>query len=331
MSRDNQWNESAGSNPADGARPDRLAALLQQAVLAQAAALARSGRYAEAEAVLAELKYDASSQVLDLQAKIRAQQGKLVEAVELWKKAETRTPGRADYAAAQRRAARLSAEPKLKKLLRPSLIGAGFLLLFFAIVLLPILQMRHTSDAPKHKTNRSEKQTEKASAKRNECLEPKTAMPALNIRHKANDTAPAMSGVLIFKNEEKTTILFKQGLFVRGTRLRAGASELLTDLGKWLPPQLSGQDVAVIGCTDDLPMPAGQKYRDNSALALARAMVVAEALRAASRLPAQAFVFSSAGEIYYPYQNRNGNRARNRTAVIMFPAQRPEPGKVVQP
>lgn len=86
-------------------RADALAALqhvLDTVVLSQATRLARDGRLAEAEQLLAGRAHspDAPAVVLDLLAKLHAQQGRLSEARELWTRALRADPGNPAMAAA---------------------------------------------------------------------------------------------------------------------------------------------------------------------------------------------------------------------------------------
>ena len=66
--------------------------LLARLVLAQATDLARAGRMAEAEQVLGAGD-TVSPAGLDLLARIRIQQGRLLEAQTLWREAAKREPG----------------------------------------------------------------------------------------------------------------------------------------------------------------------------------------------------------------------------------------------
>ena len=74
-----------------------LAAITQQIALSQAADLARVGQYSQAEALLDSLQGEETPEVLDLKARIRAQQGRLAEAQSLWERALTIDPGNPDY------------------------------------------------------------------------------------------------------------------------------------------------------------------------------------------------------------------------------------------
>ena len=74
--------------------------LTLQFLLAEATELAAAGHYAEAEARLAAIKDGRkNAAVLDLLARIRAQQGRPAEAVELWQMAVQMDPANAEYRA----------------------------------------------------------------------------------------------------------------------------------------------------------------------------------------------------------------------------------------
>src|ERR1041385_4808638 len=91
---------SAVENIASSAGLEEASAWLEQFSIAQAAELARSGDFARAESLLSPLIGRAAPPVaaLDLQARICAQQGRLFEAAECWRKALQSAP---DHPAAQ--------------------------------------------------------------------------------------------------------------------------------------------------------------------------------------------------------------------------------------
>ncbi|GAF75969.1 unnamed protein product [marine sediment metagenome] len=91
--------------PMTDTRADALTALqrvLDTVVLSQATRLARDGRLADAEQLLAGRAHapDAPAVVLDLLAKVYAQQGRLAEARKLWTRALQADPGNPAMAAA---------------------------------------------------------------------------------------------------------------------------------------------------------------------------------------------------------------------------------------
>ena len=74
--------------------------LALQFLLAEATELAAAGHYSEAEARLSAIKDGRKNpQVLDLLARIRAQQGRNAEAIEFWQMAVQMDPANADYRA----------------------------------------------------------------------------------------------------------------------------------------------------------------------------------------------------------------------------------------
>jgi type VI secretion system protein ImpK len=81
--------------------------LVRQNQLAAAARLARAGRYDDAEAILKELResFGATGPVLDLLARVMAQQGRLGEAEFLWTQAQQKDPDNEAYRAGLRRIA----------------------------------------------------------------------------------------------------------------------------------------------------------------------------------------------------------------------------------
>ena len=90
-----------------------LRKLVVQASVAEAVGLARQGRHSEAEALLGALDDSDrhSPAVLDLLARIRAQQQHTDEAEALWKEALAIDPGNPSYQAALDRLALIRANP----------------------------------------------------------------------------------------------------------------------------------------------------------------------------------------------------------------------------
>lgn len=119
-------------------------------------------------------------------------------------------------------------------------------------------------------------------------------------------------------DEEGLLVLFDAGLFGQAAMLKPQAKDVLSALGKQLEPHAGRIGVRIIGQTDDLPLPTGSAYPDNTSLAMARALAVFEYLRAATRLPANMFTLESPGAAAAaPYPNDTPlNRARNRTVVL---------------
>lgn len=108
----------------------QVGALMVQALLVRATALARRGRYDSAELVLTRVPRDLP-EGLDLFARIRAQQGRMSDAVELWTKALDLDPGNPSFRDGLRKAERHPWGPRIRLLLAFAativlVVGAGF-------------------------------------------------------------------------------------------------------------------------------------------------------------------------------------------------------------
>jgi flagellar motor protein MotB len=93
----------------------------------EAAELARSGNFVAAEAILQELLLSANppTPVLDLQARICAQQGCLHDASEFWRRALQKEPANAAYQAALARLNRMQRQPIWLQMVWPLLLSLG--------------------------------------------------------------------------------------------------------------------------------------------------------------------------------------------------------------
>gem|GEM_PF-1260168 len=302
--------------------PDQLLSLVQQALIARATELARSGRYAEAEAVLDGIKDGPSAQVLDLRARIKAQQGLMAEAASLWGQALRSAPDDQGYAAAMRQALRRADRPLWLTRPWPGLAALALLALALILILMPAKRVMQGGDvtqnpiaAPQSRvmnngTDSTGRSSEKLADRREK---PGIAIPKISLK-----------GIRIFKTDEKMTILFEEGLFTEGTQFHQSARPLLAKVGRQIAGIAPDVQIQVVGCTDDLPMVAGSLYTDNGALGLARAVKVIEIMRTVTGRPASAFIAQSMVENNYPYSiNSSESKMRNRTVVISLLDQTP--------
>lgn len=104
---DNKMGRQAQARPSGPSRNDQatLWALIEKTTLAHASDLARSGRYAEAETVIQDAirDRDASPAILDLLARIHAQQRHWKEADAAWSQARHLDPQNEEYVAGLKR------------------------------------------------------------------------------------------------------------------------------------------------------------------------------------------------------------------------------------
>lgn len=279
-------------------------ALLRNVKFSKAVDLARGSRFMEAEQLLEEIRREVGEtpRPLDLLARILAQQGRLGEAEALWRQAERLAPGNEAYKAALQRIAGLQRRPVWLVSALPFLAG---LLVVIGLVVAGLAVKRYMNDL--RVSIGSDLRAEAARI----ATEREKATP------KPPEVRITVAGVSARTAASEVVVSFDSGLFGRGARLKSEAMTVLTALGRQLEPHIGRVSVHVVGFTDDVPMPAGDDYRDNTALGMDRSVAVVEHLRATAGLPANMFAVSSTGESGAPYPNdTQDNRIRNRTVVL---------------
>jgi flagellar motor protein MotB len=264
--------------------------LLDQMFLAKAITLSREGRYREAESLLDKESTDPL--ILDLLARIRAQEGRLCDAEALWRKALELDPVNETYMAALRRISMISLT-----------VWARFCpyLILGAVIAIAIFLTAITVSI----------YTKKQMA----------ALPAS--AHVITDRAVQsisdinMQGILVTQEKDHTLLTFSTGLFGRNDRLTPEAKLLLAHLAQHIEPIAGSISVNITGVVDSAPMLAHSRYMDNEALGMARAMKVVEYMRNTSRLPADMFIISGQAEIRASNPSVSPeDRLRNRTVIM---------------
>lgn len=296
--------------------------LLDKFALANATALARAGNYMDAESHLMEIMRGEKThpQVLDLLARIKAQQGRLREAEDYWRQALKHDPMNEACIAGLRHIASMQQpgwNASWKKLFWGAFFAVAFLLGTLS-VWFSLNRLQTRIDSGTMAVIDAQKQTLAQLSDLNqkqvgltEKVEAILAQPAI--------TAPVsqidLPGVVSRSENDRTIISFDEGLFKKGSKLKTGACTILTALGKQLEPYKNQITLQVTGYTDDLPMPPGEKYLDNTSLGLSRAQVVVEHLRTTTGLSSVPFTVSGTDSAPYPNDSPT-NRLRNRTVSI---------------
>lgn len=280
---------------------DSLQEVLQQLLLVRATGLARAGHYLAAEELLsAGASTSENAAVLDLLARMRAQQGRFSEAEALWQRAAQLDPNSPGYVAALRLAARMQGR-------RVWLYGVSKLLLGAVLVLAATLIMIATFGELGPATNRQARNQTTAMPD-TAALKASPAPPAITLEDAAVD---------VRKEGAELVVTFRSGLFSRGARLTREGRETLDRVARQLGSHGGRLLVRVVGQTDNTLPPSGYRYRDNVGLGFERARVAAERLRAAVKLPKEALALESRGEEGPPFSNETReSRARNRTVVL---------------
>lgn len=271
--------------------PDAAASLLAQAALSQATELARAGRYGDAEQTLGLITGPAAPPVLDLLARIRAQQGRLAEAQALWTDAVRLDPNNESYRAALQRLTCLGRTSLGLSATRTLAAAAGAALIVAAFVLLA--------------QNLWQKQRASLVAELRPAALPVRTVSAPQINLQLQGVTQRIEGADI-------VLRFNDGLFSETDNLTPQAKLLLASVGQKLQP---GEAICIVGYSDDLPVSKPVHFRDNRILALARAQTVAQLLASSSGIPARNFTLQGSEASIYP----NGtpeDRARNRTVEI---------------
>jgi type VI secretion system protein ImpK len=281
--------------------------LLSEAVLSRAAGAARAGRYRDAAALLDSFPAgeDASARVIDLRARILAQQGRLAEAGQLWQEAVALDPREAAYRDALSRIARIE---------RRAARMAGGWKVWFATALGAVAVLLAGLFALEWRLERFRAALHSdveriLSAKPAPSQAPRGARPP--------DLRIAVAGVTVTEERDALVLRFDSGLFGSGTRLTSSARQTLDALARQLEPQAALILLTVVGHADPEPLPHGAVFSDNSALALARAAVVANSLRGSAHLPSDMVLAQGLGDQGAPYPNDSReNRLKNRTVVV---------------
>jgi len=117
-------------------QPDDMQALLDQFALCQATELARSGNARGAESLIKQLlqRPDVPVEVLDLQARIFAQHGRISEAENLWRRALERAPDNVASQAALARIRKLQRRPIWFAALWPAALAATAIIICIALI-----------------------------------------------------------------------------------------------------------------------------------------------------------------------------------------------------
>lgn len=113
--------------------------------------------------------------------------------------------------------------------------------------------------------------------------------------------------VIVKRDPTGVQILFKQGLFARGTELTPAADTVLARLA----PKLAGSKITVVGHSVLQP---GANPTGGTRTALARARVVSQHLAEAGKLPLTAFTLTSGDQSSPPFPDA----ARNRTVTLLL-------------
>ncbi|TCC35759.1 hypothetical protein [Kribbella speibonae] len=296
-----------------------MTAIRQQVAVARAAELARQGDLSGAATLLTDLD-DPSPEVLDLLARIRAQQRRWDEADALWAEVEKAgaggtvvagaVAGRRVVAGIRRR--RRASRPVLPGVMAVVLVGAVFgggVVVFGGRGDVPVVQTTPVLTTPTPTVDSGAEERAAELARRLAALEAQRRAEAAATAAKLNAIAKrvAGAGVLVQREKNAVRVVFTEGVFATGTDLSPAGERALAVLGKRLPGlqatiTVTGYSVVVPGGTNS----------GGSRTALLRARVATQELSTASGLPLTAFTMQSGDQAHPPYRTD----AQNRTVTV---------------
>lgn len=290
----------------------------RRASLATAAQLARQGRYAEAHRVLGELGGRDSNDLdlLDLLARVHAQQGELAAADECWARAQ-------EFGADEsglREGRRLIAQIHARRYRRRTGRVVGVMALAVILLVGSIVARSGQSTDSALLSELRETQTAKDDLARQvgdlqTRLDQVTLQPERALRNIHG--ALAGSGLILRSESGVLVVTFPVGLFRDGAALSADGQRALADLGAHLSRFGGNMLFTVIGHTDDIPVSPNSRYIDNMDLGFVRARVATQELSAYSRLPLNRFAVTSSGGADPPFPNSTAeSRKQNRTVIL---------------
>lgn len=297
---------------------------LEQVTLGMAAALARDGRRAEAEGLLAALPEPAGAARLDLLARIRAQEGDLDGSEAYWKQVPDDDAMAPAAAAGLRRIDVLRGRPRW---LRFNLwFGVAVLAICAVIaagatgVVLAIAGGYHGNEAGRVAVASGSPAATSSPSPTVPATPTPSPMPSATVTPAPQPPEVAFKTAVatVEPRGDAQVVTFKHGLFAPGGAVLLPRGKLaLLGIARSLSSAGEPLKVLVVGHTDNVTPSGAGPYADNAALGFARAAAAADFLRQHSELPLAAFTTASAGSASPVAGNGSAaGRQRNRTVVL---------------
>ncbi|WP_129788329.1 hypothetical protein [Promicromonospora panici] len=292
---------------------------------ADAARLARAGFYDSARRALDEFAGPDSTEVdvLDLLARVHAQQGDLVAADKAWARVERLDPDHAGAHAGRRRIRETWSARRSRLGPRAGVAIAALLLAGGGVAAGWSLAPRPVAAAPPRD---AEVLAELASLHgqvtglRDEIgdLRSDGTHPAESLRSvRAALDDPRWT---VQADGAALTVTFREAVFLAGgAEMSDDGRAALADVGELLgrAGAAADLDVTVVGHTSDTAPVQGGPYADNAAVGLARALAAAEVVADGATLPLSSVDVATSGDVAPPYPNTDAaGRTRNQTVTL---------------
>jgi type VI secretion system protein ImpK len=288
--------------------------LEQQLALSRAAESARRGDLDQAAAALGTLD-DAGPEVLDLLARIAAQQMRWADADRYWSKVQETRPDDPAAAAGRETVAAVLAG---RRRARPVLPIVGAVVGVVVVAVLGVFAVQLGSDdrpvaagvaSPSVDTSAQERADRLARQLAAIEAQRRAAAAALASQLGVIEAKVAGPGLIVQRQPGAVRVLFEQGLFSQGAELTPDGQDALVVLGK----RLAGLDVAITVTGHSVVVP-GSSSSGGSGTALLRARIATQQLSRASGLPLTAFALQSGDQRVAPFRTA----AQNRTVSLVL-------------
>ncbi len=295
---------------------DALNKLLFDHYYSLATEAASKGDYSLANKYISDLPHAHGDTpiLLDLQAKIYAQQGKLKEAEFLWKKCVTHDPENNNYNEALNRIGKLQKKKVTWRLSLAKLIGAilTIILLSFLLVL-----VYNGKDEKSSKLDILQKQQSAILERIDNNIITNANAPTENIIPIMSKKLVEVDGISFENNNMELLIKFNEGLFSNGIKFKHFYEPTIKQLAKTLETYSGNIIIMILGCSDTIPLKGSIQFKNNHDLGLARANYVYNIFYQNSRIATESLIFGSVGDTNTPFPNDSReNRMKNRTVVI---------------
>lgn len=300
---------------------DNLKGLLFQLKLTMASNLARQGQYQAANEICNEILKDRgnNSRVIDLQARIFAQQGQLDNAKSLWEQAQKLDPSNIKIQKALDKTNKtnnyLSQFYSLRKI---------WLSIFSIIIIGSIILILYPFNNFQNKPGIEVLKSDASSL--NQPVE-------VTDKDVINDTAyqflldhpdflkpphftQEIEGITIEPIGNKLKLVFNDGLFNEAVNLKPEAKKSLGILCEYLENYQDQYNYTIYGCTDDLKV-YSKLFRDNLDLGKSRAMFLYDYLIVNTKIRPDKILIGSYGENNVPFENSTEEHMKNRSVIII--------------
>lgn len=253
--------------------------------------------------------------LMNLQAKIYAQQGKFTEAAYLWRKCLKIDPDNNNFIRALYRIDQLQVSQIYRHLFLVKLLGglcliAGFILL---ISFLLTAIKRQSGDLRILRNQQTLIQNKIDSM----IFLETTMVSSSGILNEIETGLKNIDGISIGVRKEELTVTFNEDIFRNGDKLSKSGSDKVIQVAKTLEPFTGRIVLVIMGCSDDVPISNRKTFQNNQELRLARSVAVHKLISENSRIFPEDILTGASHEGHVPFNTENTvNKLKNRTVTI---------------